>query len=119
MDLRGSLAPLFNGLKNEGSTAHLRELAALADERPNFTLTLHASETSGSTTADTLLEAAGLVGPGAKAGCPAFEPGNLGPRRRPGTLSPSPVTGPQTRTTVDGPGTSIVCRDRNPRRGPA
>ena len=46
--------------RNEESAAHFRELVALAEDLPNFTLTLHASEKSGRVTAETILEMAGL-----------------------------------------------------------
>ena len=60
MDPRGNPATLFWCVRNEGSAAHLRELAALADELPDFTLMLHASEGSGRAPADTILKATGL-----------------------------------------------------------
>ena len=53
-------ATLFYCVRNEESAAHLRELAALAGELPNFTLILHASEASGRATAETILEATGM-----------------------------------------------------------
>ena len=60
MDPRSNPATLFYCVRNEDSAAHLGELTALADELPNFTLVLHASEASGRATADTILGSTGL-----------------------------------------------------------
>ena len=60
MDRRDNPVVLFYCVKNEDGAAHLRELAARADDLPNFTLVLHASETSGRATAETILETTGL-----------------------------------------------------------
>lgn len=109
MDRRGSLATLFHCLRNEDSAAHLRELAALANGLPNFTLTLHASVASDRAAADTLLEATGWS---------VLAPRQDTPLSRQGTsAAPSPATGAQERTAVDGPGTGIASRDQCPRRG--
>ena len=59
MGRRDRPATLIYCVRNEDAAAHLRELAALADDLPNLTLTLHASEASGRATADTILEATG------------------------------------------------------------
>ena len=57
MDPRDDAATLVYCVRNQASAAHLQELTALANELPNFTLTLHTSEAQGRATADTILEA--------------------------------------------------------------
>ena len=60
MDPRDNPATLVYCVRYEDGAAHLRELEVVADKLPNFTLVLHASETSGRATADTILETTGL-----------------------------------------------------------
>ena len=56
MDRRDDAATLVYCVTNQDSAAHLQELTAVANELPNFTLTLHTSEAQGRATADTILE---------------------------------------------------------------
>ena len=59
-DRRDNPVHLVYCVRNEDSASHLQELAVLADEVPSLTLEVHASETSGRVTADTILETTGL-----------------------------------------------------------
>jgi predicted ferric reductase len=60
MDERNGPATLVYCVRNEEDAAHLDELRALAEAKPNFTLLLHTSSSMGRASAESILAATGL-----------------------------------------------------------